>query len=645
MRRIRTATALLLVLLSLPLGASADRRLPGSGGRAPLPVRFDDAGVTTSLLIEDLPGGTYDYSESFATLRGSQLLPPPDGRPYGIYTYDWTDQADGRRVPLQSVGVWHEVGGQRIHIPMLLFENVRFSVDDVTNLIGSESMWFDHTWPLLIDMVMPDSRQTPSWTITYPRASNMMRWPRTFYIWYARKSAGAETIWQGVYATQTGGIVEKKSAWHRTEMGPATRAGETTARTPVLFARYETKRRDTGTRDSSIEANYFAGICVSGSDVTLAHVRMTQQRSGEAPFDHPQRYDGWMQVGVDNGRTFVPLLGVHTSQRIRRGSDVANDGKRVPMAKTDRDTTVGVYDNSGSFRPVASYRYHGERRPQDLWIADHLYGGGPGDQRSGDWSITAGTFTGDTFVPLARVTYDDTFAGHHFRYRAIITAGSFALGRYVPVVGSTYDGQVPMLVAASEVDQGDGRYSRWETSTGTFVQDTYRPLAGARFEPGVEGGQRKHRWRVLAGVYQSGYDSFTPVAYASYDGDQAAGRWAGFVQSERLYGLYWDEGEWDIVAGLVVGDDPMPLIDLAYRTSAPDGSQRDGDVSSLVIGVYPPGASEPVPLAAVTLNGRDGLREKGSSFDVEVAAMTPVYLPIACATVTVEPYSVMPRVC
>jgi hypothetical protein len=523
-------------------------------------------------------------------------------------------------------------------------ENGRLTLDDAVDFLGKEATMMDNLLPLIVDMVMPDSRQTPSWTASFPRPGLAYQGPTNLvYAWLARKEAAGVSMWTGIYAEQRGRSTELKSAWHRVETGVATRSGDVTTRHAALYIENAAMRRD-GPSSMYGESIVTAGIWTQSGDVPLAEVRFKEKRQGDELFDHADRHSGETQIGVYNGSQFVPLIGATTVQTVGEGTDVTNDGKRVRSRPTERETKLGVYGSQG-FVPVVGYRYSGERAPQDLWLADHMFSGGFGEQVSGDWKGTVGIYPGGTWTPIAGVTYDDDFASHRFRYRGMITTGPFVGGGYRPAVGTTYDGEMPLITASHALEDDEMRtYPRWESSTGIFPLDEYVPVAGLRFLPGAPNAKRKHRWHIQAGTYLASYEAFVPLAYASYDGDRAAGAWAAAVQAERLYGFPWNEGSWDSQIGIVAGD-PVPLISASYRTSAPDGRARNGQTSSVVLGVFPPGARDPLPLIAVTIGGNDGLREKGARFEAEVGSMQPSYIALACATITADPYMVTPHLC
>lgn len=614
-----------------------------------LPLRPDpDGGFTLNLHIDDGIGGSYTYTDAIQPVP--EDVPRLAGaRAAGVFVHQWTEPASG--APMSTVGVYYDLAGEafgastdkRLRVPMLLFENVPVSADALLKEAAKEASLIDQALPMLANLVMPDFLGDDE-TAFPPGGSAYQDFP-TMYVWTARKATPVTTAWSGFYAARTGSQTPGIQAEHRIEIGAAARANDQTQRLSGLYLENKAARSTAGTT-MHMGSTYTAGAATPAGDVPMTQAVLTEDRSGPHYLDHAEKHGDELQIGVRAGETFIPLVGVRTTQMISYGSDVTNLGATVESQEAHRTTDMGVYAASGSsFVPLVGYHYDGERWSQDRWIYRHVENGGPGDQDSGDWLASVGVYAAGNWAPLAGAQYDDDFAEHHYAYRSTYTAGVFLLDQYQKTAGVTYDGELALVPWALHTSFAeDPSYRKWEVAAGGFALGRFVPVAGAQFGPGRPYGRRVHQWHLYAGVYPGDYQTFLPLLWAGYDGDHSTGNWAVLLAFKHVFGTPSVEGSVEVTGGVTpAGLFFVPLAEAQYRPESPAVNAQTPWESYVIIGVYHPDASDPatshtfVPLVGVTVANHVPLFDVAfgaqGRIDVEVALLQPSYRPVACASV------------
>lgn len=610
-----------------------------------------DGGRTLRLLIEDGPGGAYQYTrvdarnthETLGGLvgrvdpaTGAAIAAMPEAiEEAGAYTHAWTRGAS----PMLTLGVYviHADEGL-LRAPVVLFENVT-STDAL--LAAAQALVTDEgldmalqAVPFLTEYALPEfSGGFQNWPAGPGSVNTFRDYPRV-YAWTLHKSGPAGEVWEGAYLERlgayTGGFssAEDFDGVKSVEVGAALRLDDATTR--VAGAYVETVLHKTAGNPQAASQRVTVGTATEETGrVPLAGVDLADERAGTFQFSYPQEQRSGIVLGAYVQGQWTPLLGTWTEAQ----HEVQADGD----VQQWRTTSVGPYVQ-GAYTPAAGFRYHGDRSPLLAWVSGFA-AQGPGTQDIGDWQLDVGGFVDGTFVPLAGATYADDFAGAMFTYQAMLTLGVHGPLGYQPVLGLTYDGQRPLLTWArgwAEARRNDAL--DWMVSVGTFAGPAYVPLLGARYDNAAPGAERAWQEHYTVGTYAADYRAFIPLAGATYDGDLQHAVWAqAFAQGGTLGapGGDWDAnagtyvmGAWQPLAGVQVRDDYgpgyaaqtfvtigvwagpefVPLVGLSYSSALPlvpslrsPSSLADDARAFATVGVFVQG--DYVPLVVVENNG------------------------------------------
>ncbi len=615
---LRAAACALLAIA--PAAISAALSGDGLGGfpRGPeeaFVARDPDGGRTFRLLIEDGPGGFYEYTSVDlsgthetaaggvravnAALAEAIRATPEVVREAGAYAHVWTFAG----APMTTLGVYavHQSEGL-LRVPLVILENVAgtaravetaraFALEEAGDLAINAI-------PLLLEVAMPEySEGIESWPTTTSTYDSFRDYPRV-YAWTLRRSSPAGVVWEGAYLERLGGYRGGTAAWQdfdgvkSVEVGLALRAAGATTRLAGAYVESEL-HKDGGDPHVTTHRITVGAASEATGRVPLAGVDLDDRRSGPDVYWTPRHQDSGLTLGAYAAGAWTPLLGARTEAR-----HVAAANGEVEQTRL---TSVGAYV-AGEYVPLAGVRYHGDRRTTLAWAPEFVAGGGPGARTTGDFEIDVGAFAQGRFVPIAGVTYADDFADAAYAHRSMITAGVHAPTGYVPIVAATYDGERPLVDWARSWVAGDDAGIRdWMVSVGTTADGRYVPLLGARFDDDVPGVAAEHERRYTVGTFLGSYRAFLPLAAATYAGDRHEAAWASAFATGGTLGA--DAGDWDATGGAYALGRYAPIAEVRYRDAYSDA--WDAQTFVTVGARTPDGAF--VPLAGATYSSDDPL--------------------------------------
>jgi hypothetical protein len=137
---------------------------------------------------------------------------------------------------------------------------------------------------------------------------------------------------------------------------------------------------------------------------------------------------------------------------------------------------------------------------------------------------------------------------------------------------------------------------------------------------------RAHHWHLYSGSYLTSYNTFFPLLFASYNGDNALDPWATMMAYQIAFGTQ-SSGAAEITAGATAGGLLYVPLSLHFGTNSQAQSVPADKRFSMVAGTYLPGAGGSwtyVPIAGVA-----GTNPSTQS-NFEVDAFQPAFTPIAC---------------
>ncbi|MGH7860088.1 MAG: hypothetical protein ACREQY_22400, partial [Candidatus Binatia bacterium] len=384
-----------------------------------------------------------------------------------------------------------------------------------------------------------------------------------------------------------------------------------------IFVLDRARAGDTGSSfdaEQTLTVGTTAGIVPPWTDVPIAVVRQTEHKEGEAQYVfHPDSQRDEISLGIDVAGTFVPLIGTR-----------ADATHAPPPQAQNRLVSLGVYDPTGAYHPVAGGRAHFEELPADLWLLRWVESGGPGSQAVGNWEADLGVFDpGGSLVPLAGVTYADRFEGAANDSQMILTAGPWLAESYQPLLGVTYDGDAPLLLGPQ----------RYLVSAGSFspLDGGYVPVAGASYaRSSDETYAAIEDYRV--GVFAGSYSSFVPLVAARWSGERFAStdwasRWSGSggPGSQSAGDFRLDVGGAGPDAGF------LPLAGVSHDDSFSEG--REPNQMLVTAGPWVGGSY--LPAVGVTYDGDGALAAGAERWLASAGFFSPLdgsYLPLAGAS-------------
>jgi len=562
------------------------------------PVRTEPNGdQTITLLVAD----PLDAPEAYEYLAAATLQPESgDERSAGTFAHPWPGNPH-----LVTYGTYLKDADVIRRLPAFVLENGPPAADALAWLsdrAGEQTSPLRNATPFALNTILPSSMllwslglgESTMYEGTYPLPHGYAERP-PFYVWSVVRSADGRAVWAGTVVMQAGRFEQGGDAYgcRRVRIGPALRTQDGTTFAGGLF--FEDTVRRVATADGfAAEQFVTAGATAAGTDVPIAVVRQRHERGGENLGVFASRQRDEITIGTMNEGAFLPIAGTR-----------ADASHAAPPDAEHRLVSAGVFD-AGEYRPLTGVRTHMERQPGESWAGEFLGSGGPGSDTAGDARLDIGTFDLDgAFLPLAGAAYADSFDGGRYAHQMMISAGPWAAGEFRPVVGATYDGDAPLaswLLAAAAGDFAGMR--PWMASAGTFAGG-YIPVAGVSFAPETS-AEHPVIEEYRAGVFAASYDTFVPLAGATWSSDRTSLNWAAqfaFAQGHppspaRVdIGTVGPDGSYARAAGLVA----LPGRPERYQV----GAWAAGGFVPVLEACFSPGRDGQLA-AGVALSGGDG---------------------------------------